>query len=240
AGGARAAGRWVSSAGARRARCVGHAWRWLRGRCSSRRRRRCSLRPAVDHARRGRLHPIVRMGRLLVALVVAAVRLVPVEAATPCRCRRTTVPRCADAAAKHRVTVRLDFAVENGTVEVVPQSGPYGVPVDYLDGKAVLFLFMPKGEVFNGFVQDAIPDSITLGTMQGAQATITTAAAFVPGEYELLLFIDAAPGGGLGPTRGDLAAFDNSVCEPTGVSVRVAVGCEDTSVTLTNKQFIIF
>jgi hypothetical protein len=94
--------------------------------------------------------------------------------------------------------------------------------------------------VFQGFIEEAIPDSITVGTMQGAHATIATKPAFVPGEYELLLFIDAVPGGGLGPTRGDLAAFDNTGCEPTGVSVRVAVGCEDATVTLTNRHFIIF
>ena len=184
--------------------------------------------------------PLARMRRLLLALSVAAIGLAPVGAGAMCRCHSTKTPRCADQAAKHKVTVHLDFAVEDGTVEVITQSGPYRVPVTYLDGKAVLFLFMPKGEVFNGFVQDAVPDSITLGTMQGPQATITTGAAFAPGEYELLLFIDAAPGGGLGPQRGDLAAFDNTVCEPTGVSVRVAVGCEDATVTLTNRQFIIF
>jgi hypothetical protein len=180
------------------------------------------------------------MRRLLVAVSVAVAGLAPVGAAAMCRCHRTKVPRCEQPETKHRVTVHVDFAVEDGTVEVITQSGPYRVPVTYLDGKAVLFLFMPKGEVFNGFVQDAIPDSITLGTMQGAQATITTAAAFAPGEYELLLFIDAAAGGGLGPERGDLAAFDNTVCDPTGVSVRVAVGCADATVTLVNRHFIIF
>jgi hypothetical protein len=56
----------------------------------------------------------------------------------------------------------------------------------------------------------------------------------------MLLFIDVVPGGGLGPQRGDLAAFDNTDCDPTGVSVRIAVGCEDATVTLTNKHFIIF
>jgi len=184
--------------------------------------------------------PLARMRGLLIALSLTAIVLAPVDAGAMCRCHRTKPPRCTDPAAKHKVTVHVDFAVEDGTVEVITQSGPYRVPVTYLDGKAVLFLFMPKGEVFNGFVQDAVPDSITLGTMRGAQATIATAAAFAPGEYELLLFIDAAPGGGLGPERGDLAAFDNTVCDPTGVSVRVAVGCEDTTVTLTNRQFIIF
>lgn len=179
-------------------------------------------------------------GLLLVMSIAAAVLAPAGDVLAMCRCHRTTTPRCADPSAKRRVTVHIDFAVVDGMVEVLTQSGPYRVPVDYLDGKAVLFLFMPKGEVFNGFLQDAVPDSITVGAMQGAQATITTNAAFTPGEYELLLFIDAAPGGGLGPTRGDLAAFDNGVCDPTGVSIRVAVGCDDASVTLTNKQFIIF
>lgn len=188
----------------------------------------------------GRYIPVARMRRLLLVLSVVAAAFAPVAAVAMCRCHRTAAPRCADRTTKHRVTVHVDFTVENGEVEVLTQSGPYRVPVDYLDGKFVLFLFMPKGEVFNGFFQDAIPDSVTAGTMQGAQATITTKAVFTPGEYELLLFIDANPGGGLGPTRGDLAAFDNGVCDPTGVSVRVAVGCEDASVTLTNKQFIIF
>ena len=76
--------------------------------------------------------------------------------------------------------------------------------------------------------------------MHGATADIPTTPAFAPGEYEMLLFVDVVAGGGLGPQRGDLAAFDNTGCEPTGVSVRVAVGCEDATVTLTNKHFIIF
>jgi hypothetical protein len=180
------------------------------------------------------------MRRLLIVVTIVAVALLPAVAVAMCRCHRTSVPRCADPTAKHRVTVRIEFAVEDGTVEVITQSGPYRVPVAELQGRTILSVFVGKGEVFNGFVEDAIPDSITLGSMQEATATLVTAAAFVPGEYELLLFIDAAPGGGLGPTRGDLAAFDNTVCDPTGVSVRVPVGCEDTTVTLTNRHFIIF
>jgi hypothetical protein len=179
------------------------------------------------------------LGRLLVALIVAAC-FAPTAARPMCRCHAVRVPRCADAEAKHRVTVRIALTVENGTVEVITQSGPYRVPVADLDGKTVLFLFMPKGEVFQGFLQEAIPGSVTVGAMQGAQATITTPAAFVAGEYELLLFVDVVPGGGLGPQRGDLAAFDNTGCDPTGVSVRVAVGCADATVELTNKHFIIF
>jgi len=178
------------------------------------------------------------MRSVVLALLLGAAVVTPAHAM--CRCHRVHTPKCASADEKHRVTVDIDLAVENGTVEVITQSGPYHEPVAELDGKQILFLFMPKGEVFQGFLQDAVPDSITLGTMQGARASITTAAAFVPGEYELLLFVDAVPGGGLGPQRGDLAAFDNTGCEPTGVSVRVAVGCEDATVTLTNRHFIIF
>jgi hypothetical protein len=180
------------------------------------------------------------MGRLALATSLIAALGASPAAHAMCRCHAVRAPRCADQTAKRRVTVRIDLGVVDGTVEVITQSGPYRVPVADLDGKQVLFLFMPKGEVFQGFFQDAVPDSVTLGTMQGAQATITTAAAFVPGEYELLLFVDAVPGGGLGPQRGDLAAFDNTGCEPTGVSVRIAIGCEDATVTLTNRHFIIF
>jgi hypothetical protein len=180
------------------------------------------------------------MRPMLAALLLAAAILAPGAADAMCRCHRVRTPRCADPEAKHRVDVKIDFTIVNDTVEVITQSGPYQVPVADLDGKPVLFIFMPKGGVFNGFVEEAIPDSITFGTMHSATADITTAAAFVPGEYEMLLFIDAVPGGGVAPTRGDLAAFDNSVCEPTGVSIRVAVGCEDATVTLTNRHFIIF
>ena len=175
---------------------------------------------------------------LVLALLIA---LLPATADAMCGCRKVRTPRCGDPTAKHKVVVHVDLAVDaDQTVEVITQSGPYHVPVADLDGKPVLFIFMPKGEVFNGFVEEAVPDSITFGVMQGATATIPTAAAFLPGEYELLLFIDAVPGGGIAPTRGDLAAFDNTACDPTGVSVRVAVGCEDATVTLTNKHFIIF
>jgi hypothetical protein len=175
---------------------------------------------------------------LLTALVVAA--LVPAVGEAMCRCHRTTTTRCANPDEKHRITLQIDLAVENDSVEVITQSGPYHVPVADLDGKSVLFIFLPRGEVFQGFLQEVVPDSITIGAMHGAQATITTAAAFPPGEYEMLLFVDVVPGGGLGPQRGDLAAFDNTGCEPTGVSVRVPVGCEDATVTLTNRHFIIF
>ena len=180
------------------------------------------------------------MRRLGIVLSIAAVLLAPWSAPAACRCPRTRVPRCANPDEKHRITLEIALDVVDDTVEVVTQSGPYRVPVADLDGKTVLFIFLPKGEVFQGFLEEAIPDSITIRTMQGAQATIPTAAAFAPGEYEMLLFIDAVPGGGLGPQRGDLAAFDNTGCEPTGVSVRVAVGCEDTTVTLVNRHFIIF
>jgi len=179
------------------------------------------------------------MRALVLALVLGAT-LAPSLAWSHCGCRRARSPRCGDRTAKHRVTVKIDLVVVDGKVELLTQSGPYRMPVADLDGKAILFLFTPRNVVFQGFFEDAVPGSITVGTMQGAQATVTTAAAFVPGEYELALFIDAVPGGGVGPTRGDVAAFDNGVCDPTGVSVRVAVGCEDTTVTLTNRHFIIF
>jgi hypothetical protein len=178
--------------------------------------------------------------RLLVALCLAVMVLVPSGASAMCRCKHVKVPRCATPDEKHRIDVKIDLAIVDGTVEVITQSGPYHVPVADLDGKTVLFIFLPKGEVFQGFLQEAIPDSITVGTMHGATADIPTAPAFAPGEYEMLLFVDVVAGGGLGPQRGDLAAFDNTGCEPTGVSVRVAVGCEDATVTLTNKHFIIF
>jgi len=161
-------------------------------------------------------------------------------AAAFCRCAHPKHPRCADKKALHKITVNIDFTVVDGTVEVLTQSGPYQLPVADLDGKTVLFVFTPRGAVFQG-IQDAIPGSLGIGPMTGATASITTAAVFPPGEYELALFIDVVPGGtGLGPQRGDLAAFDNTVCDPTGVSVRVPVGCGDASVTLTNRHFIIF
>lgn len=138
------------------------------------------------------------------------------------------------------MTVDIDLAVVDGTVEVITQSGPYRMPVADLDGKQVLFIFLPRGEVFQGFFETVIPGSITVGAMAGATAHIATGPVFAPGEYEMLLFVDAGAGGGLGPQRGDLAAFDNTVCDPTGVSIRVAVGCDDTTVHLTNRHFIIF
>jgi hypothetical protein len=158
----------------------------------------------------------------------------------PCRCQRAKKVRCPDPAAKHRLTVRIDLDVVDGAVQVITQSGPYRVPVADLDGKLVLFLLTPRGEVFQGFFGPEAVLAIGVGTMQGAQASIPTDAVFAPGEYELALFIDVVSGGGLGPQRGDLAAFDNGTCDPTGVSVRVPVGCEDATVTLTNHHFIIF
>ena len=177
---------------------------------------------------------------LLVAAALAASLVAAPAADAHCRCKPTRKARCADPAAKHSVTVEVDFAVSDGTVEVITQTGPYHVPVADLDGKQVLFIFTPRNVVFQGFFEDVIPGPLRVGAMQGAHASLTTDAAFAPGEYELALFIDAVPGGGLGPQRGDLAAFDNTVCDPTGVTVRVSVGCEDTKVTLTNRHFIIF
>jgi hypothetical protein len=159
-----------------------------------------------------------------------------------CGCRHVKAPRCQPADAKYRVTVRIDLAVVNDTVEVLTQTGPYQMPVADLDGKQVLFLALPKGEVLQGFLEELVPGSLSIGTMHGAQFTATTGATFAPGEYELVLFVDSVPGGGVGPgpQRGDIAAFDNTICEPTGVSVRFAVGCEDATVTLTNRHFILF
>lgn len=159
-------------------------------------------------------------------------------AAARCRCRPLPVPKCAAPETKHRIRVDVDLAVVDGTVEVITQSGPYQVPVADLDGKTVLAAFMPRGEVFQGFFEEIV--AIAAGTMDGARATVETGEAFLPGEYEVLLFVDAVAGGGAGPQRGDLAAFDNGVCDPTGVSVRVPVGCTDATLPLTNRHFILF
>jgi hypothetical protein len=183
--------------------------------------------------------PRVRAPRYVALIVAAGVIAAATRAGAFCRCARPLRPHCADASAQHRITVDVDFTVVDGTVEVLTQSGPYELPVADLDGKAVLFVLTPRGEVFQG-LPDALPGSITAGTMHGATASLTTQAAFLPGEYELALFIDVVPGGGVGPQRGDLAAFDNTVCDPTGVSVRVAVGCADATVTLENRHFIVF
>jgi hypothetical protein len=172
---------------------------------------------------------------LTVAMCAATVAF---AATNPCRCGKAKPLRCADPTAKHRLNVHIDFTAVNGNVEVITQSGPYQLPAAALDGKTILFVVMPKGEVFQGFLQDVVV--ISGGPMQGTQATITTDAVFLPGEYELLLFIDVVAGGGVGPNHGDLAAFDNGTCDPTGVSIRFPVGCDDATVTLTNQNFIIF
>jgi len=175
--------------------------------------------------------------RQLLVLSFLAVALASAADAR-CRCRPLPMPKCAAPETRHRITVDIDFIVVDGTVEVVTQSGPYRVPVADLDGKTILAAFMPRGEVFQGFFEEIV--AIAAGTMEDAHAAVQTAGAFLPGEYEVLLFIDAVPGGGAGPQRGDLAAFDNGVCDPTGVSVRVAVGCGDAAVTLENRHFILF
>ena len=178
------------------------------------------------------------------ALLVALLWLVlgPTgSAAAPCRCPRPYKPKCADPAAKHRLTVTVDLAAVDGTVEVITQTGPYHLPATDLDGKSMFFLVTPRNVVFQGFLSDAIPGTISLGTFHGTRASVTTDAVLLPGEYELALFVDVVPGGtGIGPQRGDIAAFDNTVCDPTGVTVRFRVGCEDATVTLTNRHFIIF
>jgi hypothetical protein len=181
------------------------------------------------------MRSVLCLATLLAVLLVSAA-----PAGAFCRCHRAKRARCADPTAKHALTVHIDLTVVDGAVEVLTQSGPYQLPVADLDGKQILFIVMPRGQVFQGLLSEAIPGGIGVGTMTGATASVTTSAAFVPGEYEVLLFVDVVPGGGLGPQRGDLAAFDNGICDPTGVSVRVAVGCEDTTVELTNRHFIVF
>ena len=171
-------------------------------------------------------------------LALAVSLLAPSASLAFCGCRAPRVARCEPADAKHRITVQLDLTVVDGAIEILTQSGPYRMPPAHIDGKPILAAFMPRGEIFQGFLDEAV--TIAGGTVSGTQAVVETAAAFPPGEYEVLLFIDAVADGGLGPQRGDLAAFDNSGCDPTGVSVRVAVGCEDVTVRLENRHFIIF
>src|SRR5262245_15765123 len=178
--------------------------------------------------------------RALLLVTTALLLGVPWSADARCRCQRPATPRCADPAATHRLTVIVDLAATDGAVEVLTQTGPFRLTAGDLGGKPLLFVVPPINVVFVGFFSQVIAGSVGLGTLQGTRASVTTAAAFVPGEYELALFVDVVPGGGLGPQRGDLAAFDNTVCDPTGVSVRFRVGCEDTTVTLTNRHFIIF
>jgi hypothetical protein len=175
---------------------------------------------------------LVLVGSLLVAT--------PAPVAAHCRCHRPYKPTCPDPAAKHSLTVTVDLTASDGAVAVLTQTGPYRLPVADLDGKLVLFLVTPRNVVFQGFSSDVIPGSIDAGPFQGTRVSVTTPAVFLPGEYELALFVDVVPGGGLGPQRGDLAAFDNTVCDPTGVTVRFRVGCEDATVTLTNRHFILF
>jgi hypothetical protein len=175
------------------------------------------------------------------ALLLGLVAVLTGRADAHCRCHKARTSRCADRTALHRITVEIDLAVTDGGVEVITQSGPYRLPAADLDRKAVLFLFTRRGVVFQGFSEDAI--TIAVGRMRGTHASIRTNPLFAPGEYELALFVDVVPGGptgSVGPERGDLAAFDNTVCDPTGVTVRVPVGCEDATVRLVNRHFIVF
>ena len=176
----------------------------------------------------------------LLAAVAVVLLGAPAPAAAHCRCHRPYRPHCPGPEVMHRLTVVIDLATTDGAVEVLTQTGPYRVPAGDLDGKQVLFVVTPRNVVFQGFFSDVIPGGIGAGAFAGTRASITTAAAFAPGEYELALFVDVVPGGGFGPQRGDLAAFDNTVCDPTGVTVRFRVGCDDATVTLTNRHFIIF
>lgn len=185
----------------------------------------------------------MRLSRVPWVLLGLLLSTEPRVADAHCSCRHVRAPKCPDPSAKHKMTVNIDLAVVDGTVEVITQSGPFHMPVADLDGKPVIFVVMPRGEVFQGFFDNVVTLRLVPGAMQGATASVSTEAVFSPGEYELLLFVDAVDngeGGTSGPQRGDLAAFDNTQCDPTGVSIRFAVGCEDTTVTLTNKNFIIF
>lgn len=176
--------------------------------------------------------------RLLPTILLLSCLLAAPPADAFCRCRPPRIPRCDAPDAKHRITLHIDLALVDGTIEILTQSGPYQVPPAHLDGKPILAAFMPRGEIFQGFPDEAV--TIAAGVMTGTTATVETGEVFAPGEYEVLLFVDAVADGGLGPKGGDLAAFDNSGCDPTGVSVRVAVGCEDVTVRLENRHFIIF
>lgn len=182
---------------------------------------------------------IRQLGAGLAAALLALGAAATVSA-DPCHCGPAPVPRCADPAAKRAIVADIAFDVVDGTIEIATQSGPYRYPAAALDGKTILAAFLPRGEPFQGFVDRLVPGGIALGTMHGAQATLTTGAIFPPGEYEMALIIDVNGDGAAAPTAGDLAAFDNAVCEPTGGSVRVAVGCDDAHVTLTNRHFINF
>ena len=179
-----------------------------------------------------------RAGFAVAALLVLGAAAI--AAAEPCPCRPAPLPRCADPAAKHAIVTDVAFDVVDGTIEIATQSGPYRYPAAALDGKTIFAVFLPRGEVFQGFLDRLIPGGIALGTMHGAQGTLTTGAIFPPGEYEMALVVDVNGDGPGAPTTGDLAAFDNGVCEPTGGSIRVAVGCDDAHVTLGNRHFINF
>lgn len=180
------------------------------------------------------------MLRGLLVLVLALLAVSTPADAFCKRCKPLPIPHCADPTAKHRIRVKIDLAVQDGTVELITQSGPYHAPVADFDGKSILGIFLPRGEVFQGFFEEVIEGGILAGAMTGTTAEVSTGEIFAPGEYELLVFVDLAAGGPAGPQRGDIAAFDNTVCDPTGVSIRIPVGCEDATVTLTNRNFIIF
>ena len=165
----------------------------------------------------------------------------PVTGTGPLTCPEVVDASKCDANAKFRIHVKFDFAVNDaGNVEVVTQSGPYQFPASYLDQKSYVYLFTAKGEIFQGDIREAL--TVGGGNLQGTAAEFTTDAIFPAGEYEFLTFIDAQPGpdGFAGPTRGDLAAFDNTVCDPTGISIRIAVDCKDGELKLPNQNWIIF
>ena len=123
---------------------------------------------------------------LLGTLILVLSLVFPSEADAFCGCRAARIPRCEDPDAKHRITVQLDLTVVDGTIEILTQSGPYRMPPAHIDGKPILAAFMPRGEIFQGFLDEAV--TIAGGTVTGTGAVVETTAAFPPGEYELCVF----------------------------------------------------
>jgi hypothetical protein len=198
-------------------------------------------RAAGTRRRVPRVLPLLLVGLVAASCGDSSTSGNPVTGTGPLTCPEVVDTSKCDASAKFRIHVKFDFAVNDaGNVEVVTQSGPYQFPASYLDGKSYVYLFTAKGEIFQGDIREAL--LVGGGNMNGAAAEFTTDAVFPAGEYEFLTFIDAQPGpdGFAGPTRGDLAAFDNTVCDPTGVSIRVAVDCKDGELVLPNQNWIIF
>lgn len=198
-------------------------------------------RAASSRRRLARALPVLLAGLVATSCGDSSSSGNPVTGAEPLTCPEVVDTSRCDASQKFRIRVKFDFAVNDaGNVEVVTQSGPYQFPASYLDQKPYVYLFTAKGEIFQGDIREAL--LVGGGNMPGPVAEFTTDAIFPAGEYEFLTFIDAQPGpdGFAGPARGDLAAFDNTVCDPTGVSIRVAVDCKDGEITIPNFNWIIF